>query len=155
MPLTGGCGCGSVRYRVGVEAMFTHACHCTDCQRTTGSAFVIHSVYARDDLHIDGETQVATLPSGSGAGCELHFCSKCGTYIWCRYLYHKVDVIALRVGTLDDTSMVKPQAHIFVRSKQSWFDLPDGVPVFEGAMDRDAVWSAESVARYNATRSFS
>ncbi len=97
---------------------------------------------------------MATLPSGSGAGCELHFCSKCGTYIWCRYLYHKVDVIALRVGTLDDTSMVKPQAHIFVRSKLSWFDLPDGVPVFEGAMDRDAVWSAESVARYNATRSF-
>ncbi|MBT4688428.1 MAG: GFA family protein [Rhodospirillaceae bacterium] len=152
MPLTGGCGCGAVRYRIGVEAMFTHACHCMDCQRTTGSAFVIHSVYARDDLQIVGETQAAILPSGSGAGCELHFCAKCGTYIWCRYLYHKVDVIALRVGTLDDTSKVKPRAHIFLRSKQAWLELPADVPTFEGALDRDAVWPVESVERYNATR---
>ena len=49
-------------------------------------------------------------------------------------------------------SMIKSEAHIFVRSKQTWFNLPNGMPMFEGAMDRDAVWSAESVARYDATR---
>lgn len=128
--------------------MFTHACHCTDCQRTTGSAFVIHSVLLGDDLQVEGETKAGMLPSGSGAGCEIHFCAACGTYIWCRYLYHKVDVIALRVGTLDDTSQVSPQAHIFTRSKQPWLKLPEDVPAFEEALNRDAVWTAESIERY-------
>ncbi len=44
------------------------------------------------------------------------------------------------------------EAHIFVRSKQSWFNLPDGVPMFEGAMDRNAVRSADNIARYDAKR---
>ena len=150
MTLTGGCACGRVRYRINGEPMLIHACHCTDCQRTTGSAFVIHSVIARNELKIGGETQVATLPTGSGAGCDMHFCATCGTYIWCRYLYHQVAVIAIRAGTLDNPNQVRPQAHIFTQSKQPWLRLPDGVPAFDEAFDRNAVWPADSLEKYNS-----
>jgi hypothetical protein len=148
MTLTGGCACGSVRYQIKDEPMFTHACHCLDCQRTTGSAFVIHTVVARDDFAVEGDTRTATLPTGSGAGCDLTFCSECGTYITVRYRYHPVPVIAVRSGTLDDTGKVTPQAHIFTRSKQSWLSLPEDAPAFEEAYDRTQVWPADSVARY-------
>ncbi|MBC8242628.1 MAG: GFA family protein [Alphaproteobacteria bacterium] len=150
MALSGGCACGRVRYQINDELMFTHACHCTDCQRTTGSAFVIHSVLARDELEIEGETQAATLPTGSGVGCDIHFCAACGTYIWCHYLYHKVPVIALRAGTLDDPTQVRPQAHIYTRSMQPWLRLPDGVPAFDEAFDRNAVWPADSSRKYDS-----
>jgi len=148
MALTGGCACGRVRYQINDRPMFTHACHCVDCQRTTGSAFVVHMVIAKDDLEIEGETRAATLPTGSGAGCDFHFCPECGTYIWGRYHFNKVPAIAVRAGTLDDTSIVRPEAHIFTRSKQSWLALPEDAPVFEAAYDRGEVWPPDSLEKY-------
>lgn len=130
--------------------MFTHACHCLDCQRSTGSAFVIHAVIAQKDLTITGETRAGSFPTGSGAGSKLHFCTSCGTFVWAQYLYHQVPVIALRTGTLDNPHAVSPQAHIFVRSKQPWVSLPAEVPTFEQAYDRAQVWPPESVARYES-----
>ena len=149
MALTGGCACGRVRYQIIDDPMFTHACHCVDCQRTTGSAFVIHAIIAREDLEIEGNTRATTLPTGSGAGCDLYFCPDCGTYIWVQYHYHKVPVIAVRAGTLDDTSKVRPQAHIFTRSKQLWLRLTEDAPSFAEAYDRSEVWPPTSLEKYN------
>ena len=150
MAITGRCGCGAVHYEITGEPLFTHACHCTDCQRTTGSAFVVHTVIAEDDLTLNGETRMAVLPSGSGAGCELHACATCAVYIWARYRYHQVPVIAVRSGTLDDPAAFPPGAHIFVASKQPWLTLADGKPQFDAAYRRDEVWPPASNARYDA-----
>ena len=150
MTLTGHCACGRVQYEIKTDPMFTHACHCSDCQRTTGSAFVIHLIIAEVDFEIHGDTRKVTLPTGSGAGCDLHSCVGCATYVWVRYLYHKVPVIAVRAGTLDDVSIVKPLAHIFTRSMQPWFRLPDDVPSYPEACSREEAWPAASVAKYNS-----
>ena len=150
MSLSGRCGCGRVKFTINDVPLFTQACHCLDCQRTTGSAFVIHSIVAETDFNIEGSTSMNTIPTGSGAGCDLHFCTICGTYLWCRYRYHQVPVIAVRGGTLDDTAAVRPQVHIFTRSKQSWFLLPDDVPAYEGACGREGVWPEASGRKYNA-----
>lgn len=150
MSMTGRCACGAVTYEVVGAPLFTHACHCSDCQRTTGSAFVVHVVLVEDDLKLNGETRMAVVPSGSGAGCELHSCAVCADYIWVRYLYHQVPVIALRTGTLDDPSLLPPQAHVFARSMQPWLVLNDGKPQFDGALPRDEMWPPESIARYAA-----
>lgn len=147
---TGRCSCGAVTYELTGEPLFTQACHCLDCQRSTGSAFVVHAVTVEDDLKVQGETKMAIVPSGSDAGCEAHACAVCMDYVWMRYRYHKVPVIALRVGTLDDPTAFQPQAHIFVRSKQPWLTLSDGKPQFEQAAAREDVWPPESVARYDA-----
>ena len=149
LALVGGCACGQVRYQINDDPLFTYACHCTDCQRTTGSAFVVHSTVAKVDFEIEGETQAARLPTGSGAGYDLHFCPKCGTFVWCIYHVRSDPVLIVRTGTLDDTAKLRPQAHIFTRSMQTWFTLPEDVPSFPEAFDRGVVWPTESLKKLN------
>ena len=150
MPLSGRCSCGTVTYDIVDEPLFTQACHCTDCQRTTGSAFTIHIVIPEETLSIEGRTTMAIVTSGSPHGCELHYCERCGVFLWVRYRYHQVPVIAVRGGTLDDPRAVTPQAHIFTRSKQPWIQIPADVPAFEKALDRNQAWPRSSIERYNA-----
>jgi len=148
--LSGQCSCGGVTYEITGEPLFVQACHCTDCQRTTGSAFVVHIVIPESELRIRGRTTMSIAPTGSGQGCELHYCTTCAVFVWVRYLYQQVRAIAVRAGTLNDTNAVAPQAHIFVRSKQEWVLIPPDIPTFEGAADRSVIWPPESIARYDA-----
>lgn len=150
MELRGRCACGRVSYRIADTPMFTHACHCLDCQRTTGSAFVVHMIVAEAEFDIDGATVSTRLPTGSGAGVDLHFCPDCGTYIWAKYLAVDLPMIVVRAGTLQDPGKIQPQAHIFTKTKQPWLELPDGIPEFTEAYDRNEVWPAESLARFHS-----
>ena len=148
MTRTGVCGCGRVRYTIKTDPLFTHACHCQDCQRSTGSAFVVHLMVPERDFEIEGETGATTLPTGSGAGYDPHFCPECGTYIWSKYHLNPAAMVAVRGGTLDDTSDLVVQAHIFTRSKQPWMTLEGDTPSFEEAYEREELWPADSLARY-------
>ena len=150
MKYDGRCACGEVTYGIHDDPLFTQACHCLDCQRTTGSAFVVHLVIAESDFSIHGPTSSSVVPTGSGIGCDLHYCTECATYLWCRYLYHQVAVIAVRSGTLTDPNAVQPQAHIFTKSKQAWLTLPSDVPSFIEAFDKSDVWPRTSIDKYNA-----
>ena len=69
-PIEGGCSCGQVRYQITQKPLFTHACHCTDCQRSTGSAFIVHSWVFEDFWEINGNAQATKLVAGSGAVLE-------------------------------------------------------------------------------------
>ena len=148
--LSGRCSCGTVQYEIRGEPLVTQACHCRDCQRTTGSAFVIHTVICEEDFEITGETRTGLGPTGSGNGCELHSCASCGVLIWVRYRYHQVPVIAVRAGTLENPDAVVPQAHIFLSRKLPWVSVPSDVPQFDEGVDRAQVWSKESIARYES-----
>ena len=147
MKQAGGCACGRVRYVIDGTPVFAHACHCVDCQRTTGSAFLINIFVAKRDLQVVGETKANTLPTGNGSGRDLYFCPDCGTCLWTRY--HKVPegIVLVRGGTLDDTGSVKPQAHLFTKSKPPWVRLPDDVPVFAEGYDRSEVWTPDSLKK--------
>ncbi len=85
-----------------------------------------------------------------GQGRETHFCPECGTNIWIRYLYHNVAVIAVRAGTLEDTSSATPRAHIFSRRMLPWLEISRGVPAYEQMLVRSEVWSQESIAKYES-----
>ena len=130
MVLKGVCNCGSVRYKITDEPIFTNACHCRDCQRSTGSAFVIHSVVLKEDFEIKSVTRLTTLPSGSGAGHDPHFCAKCGTYIWCKCHFSSFPTIVVPTAGLDDASMISPQAHVFTKYKQPWLTFSEDTPAF-------------------------
>ena len=130
MVLKGGCNCGSVHYKITDEPIFTRACHCRDCQRSTGSAFVIHSVVLKEDFEIKGVTRSTILPSGSGAGHDPHFCAKCGTYIWCKCHFSSLPTIVVPTARLDDASMISPQAHLFTVYKQPWLTFSEDTPAF-------------------------
>jgi len=143
---TGRCLCESVRYRLDAPPLFTHACHCLDCQKKTGTAFAMTTIVLRDDLVVTlGETSPTRLSPRSTA----HGCSGCGTCIFVASTRFPATV-TLRAGTLDDASIATPQAHIWVKRKQRWFTLPAGVPRFDENYAMDAVWPAASLARMRA-----
>jgi hypothetical protein len=148
MKLEGGCACGAVRYALTAPPLIVHACHCLDCQRITGGAFVINAWI--ESRHVEGDRSGLashTLKAGSGSKHQLFFCPRCGTYLWSRYGIVPSDCLFVRVGTLDTPSALKPDVHIFTRSKAPWLTLPTEVRKFEGAYQLNKVWPAEKLER--------
>lgn len=146
----GGCACRGVRYRLASPPMFVNCCHCLDCQRQTGSAFVLNALFETDRIQLlQGTPKAVTVPTDSGRPHDIHRCPECCTALWSDY-GRRPALRFLRVGTLDVPSLLAPDAHIFVRSKQPWVGLPAGVPAFEVYYDMQKQWSAESLARRRA-----
>ena len=148
MNLEGGCSCGAIRYKLTESPLIVHACHCRDCQRVTGSGFVINIWIEREFVKRTGATpKSVTLKGGTGQDHDAFFCDKCGTYVWSRYHIAPGDALFVRAGTLDNPNAVKPDVHIFTRSKLPWLRLPDGATAFETAYKIDDVWPAASRER--------
>jgi hypothetical protein len=146
----GGCACGQVRYRLRSAPMFVHCCHCKDCQRQTGSAFVLNALIETDRIEVlSGQTTLFTMPTDSGRPHEVARCPDCGTAVWSRYGGLKV-LTFVRVGTLDEPAAMSPDVHIYTRSKLPWIALPPGAPAFEAYYDSKTLWPAESLARRRA-----
>ena len=147
---TGCCSCGAVQYELTGEPLFTHACHCTLCQRRTGSAFGLSMIIETGHFKLlSGKPASVEIISDSGNKKYNHFCAQCGTVIY-GDSPSLPGLTIIRPGTLDDTSRVTVQAHIWVRSKQPWLVLPDDVPCFEKMYDRDELWPQESLQRLKA-----
>ena len=148
--LDGGCACGAVRYRLAGAPMFVHCCHCLDCQRQTGSAFVLNALIETTAvILLDAQPVRFEMPTESGRPHGIYRCQACGTAVWSEY----GGVAALRfvrVGTLDDPRALAPDVHIYVRSKQPWVALPPGVPAFEAYYDSKKLWPAASLERRRA-----
>ena len=146
----GTCSCGFVKYTIYDAPLFTHACHCDDCKKSTGSAFVVHSMILENCFEVkEGELEGATLPTGSGAGYKPFFCKKCGTYIYCKYDMAPGRII-IRTSTLNDSENFPPQAQIFTRSKVPWITLDDKIPSFENMYDRNNLWPKASLDKLNS-----
>ena len=148
--MDGGCACGQTRYRLRSAPLFVHCCHCRDCQRQTGSAFVVNALIETDRVEIlGGQTTPFGMPTDSGQPHEAARCPGCGTAVWSHYGGLKV-LTFLRVGTLDEPAGLPPDVHIYTRSKLPWVALPAGVPAFEAYYDSKSLWPAESLARRRA-----
>ena len=148
--LEGGCACGEVRYRLASAPMFVHCCHCRDCQRQTGSAFVLNALIETDRVSLlSGDPAPVAMPTESGKPHRIFRCRSCGTALWSEY----GGVQALRfarVGTLDDPAALPPDVHIYTRSKLPWVALPAGKPAFEAYYDSRQLWPAASLERRRA-----
>jgi hypothetical protein len=146
----GGCACGAVRYRMLSTPMFVHCCHCRDCQRQTGSAFVLNALIEADRADvISGEVKPSPMPTDSGRPHNVFRCTACGTAVWSEY-GGLTTLRFVRVGTLDDPSRMQPDVHIYTRSKLPWVALPAGVPAFEAYYDSKKLWPAASLERRRA-----
>jgi hypothetical protein len=143
----GGCACGEVLYRLRSAPLFVHCCHCKDCQRQTGSAFVLNALIETDRVEcLSGDPALFRVPTDSGRPHEVARCSGCGTAVWSHYGGVKA-LTFVRVGTLDEPSALPPDVHIYTRSKLPWIVLPSGTPAFEAYYDSKTLWPAESLAR--------
>ncbi|MGA8570097.1 MAG: GFA family protein [Candidatus Binataceae bacterium] len=148
MRLEGGCSCKAVRYKLTASPLIVHACHCRDCQRISGSAFVINIWIEKEFVQTSGAIPKSfLLEGGGGRNHEVFFCRKCGAYVWSRYHRAPGDALFVRAGTLDKPEAVTPDVHVYTRSKLPWLELPRGVPAFESMYKIEEVWSAESKER--------
>jgi hypothetical protein len=129
--LSGGCHCGQVHYSCETEALNTMLCHCTDCQKFTGSAFSTLVVVPKDQFHIEGKLSQYGA-QGDGEKKYKYACENCGVAV-----YGEVTavphVLVVFAGTLDDEHRraVQPKGHIFTRSMVPWLKLEDDLPRFE------------------------
>jgi hypothetical protein len=132
--------------------MFINCCHCLNCQRQTGSAFVINLLIEADRVELlAARPRVVDVPRDDGSTQTIFRCPSCQVAVFSQYTHPAVRFV--RGGTLDRPSDVSPDAHIFTRSKVPWVTLPDGVPAFEVYYDSKTLWPAASLERLRAVMS--
>jgi hypothetical protein len=149
VPAEGGCSCGAVRYRLTSEPLFTHCCHCLNCQRQTGSAFVINLLIEADRVElIAGDPQPVEVPRDDGSAQRIYRCASCQVAVFSEY--GRPEIKFVRAGTLDEPSRATPDVHIYTSSKVPWITLPESVPAFEVYYDTKALWPAASLERLQA-----
>jgi hypothetical protein len=148
-PREGGCACGEVRYRLTSDPLFTHCCHCLNCQRQTGSAFVINVLIETDRVELLArEPHPVGVPRDGGSMQTIFRCPICQVAVFSEYTHPGVRFV--RAGTLDDPRGVTPDVHIYTRSKLPWLTLPDSVSAFEVYYDTKTLWPAASLERLEA-----
>jgi hypothetical protein len=127
LPLTGGCLCGSVRYEISEPLVSASYCHCTRCQRRTGSAAACSARVTPGSLRItSGEELVKSWDPPDGF--KKAFCSNCGGALWAQNPADP-DVMAVRMGTFDDDPGVRPTHRQFTAYAAVWEPIPDdGLP---------------------------
>jgi hypothetical protein len=114
--LDGRCLCGKVSYQCDGEAVATLVCHCTDCQKQTGSAFSTVVGVPRASLHIDGQLGTfTTVGEDTHAQVQRQFCAACGSPI-VSLPDATPELAFIKAGTLDDSSWLVPQVEIWARS---------------------------------------
>jgi len=147
-PADGGCDCQAIRYRLISAPLFVHCCHCRWCQRESGAAFALNAMIESDRvLNLGLAPNVIHTPSQSGLGQQVARCPRCQVAVWSHYAGSGPVIRFVRVGTLDNPEILPPDIHIFTTSKQAWVQLPAETPAVPEYYERDAYWSAESLAR--------
>ena len=133
--------------------MFVHCCHCTWCQRETGSAFALNALIESDRIKPLGpaETQLVKVSSASGEGQTIARCPQCLIGVWSNYGEDGDYLRFVRVGTLDHSECVPPSVQIYTSTKLPWVVLDEkSVPVREEYYNWREVWPEESKARWKA-----
>ncbi|MBT7505600.1 MAG: GFA family protein [Rhodospirillales bacterium] len=144
----GHCACGAVRYQMIGRPIFVHCCHCTSCQRESGTAFALNAMIESDRVTLmQGTVETVDTPSESGRGQKFIRCVACKVALWSHYGGAGDALKFIRVGTLQTPADIPPDIHIFTASKQPWVILPDDVPSVPKYYDRNEYWSADSLSR--------
>jgi hypothetical protein len=161
-PALGGCACGKIRYRMETHPIIVHCCHCTWCQRESGSSFALNAVIEATNVTllppIDSpsaspcEPLVVPTPSLSGRGQIFYRCPTCYIALWSNYSGGGPIFYFIRAGTLDRKDIVKPDINIYVASKQPWVELDKSIPAFDEFYKPADVWPKESQERMAAAR---
>ncbi|KAH7402545.1 Mss4-like protein, partial [Pyrenochaeta sp. MPI-SDFR-AT-0127] len=153
----GHCTCKTITFSIQAPPLITHCCHCTSCQRESGSAFAINCVVETYNFTITSPASpviigVPSLSSPTGDKHLVAHCAKCFTALYAHYSANK-SLMFVKVGALDDDSRtrMRPDVHIFTSTKVEWVDLrreeENGVKVYEEYYRREEVWSEESLRR--------
>ncbi|MDA0319563.1 MAG: GFA family protein [Proteobacteria bacterium] len=138
MGFSGGCLCGSVRYKVSSDPSFVLNCHCEDCRRSTGSVYGTNVLVDEDKVQITGEVSLYVHTADSGNEMTKRFCPNCGTLLFGNSSGRQ-NSVSIRAGTIDQFDLIKPQMNVFVAKKIESTPINDSLPRSEG-MPTDRAW---------------
>jgi hypothetical protein len=123
LPLTGGCLCGGVRFEVTEAPLSANYCHCTRCQRRTGSAASAQARIAPGSLRLlSGEELLGAFEPADGFAKV--FCTSCGSALWSRDP-DTGEPAGVRMGAFDQDPGVRPSSRQFVDYAAAWEPIPD------------------------------
>jgi len=118
----GGCQCGAIRFEITGEAQTVYACHCSECQKQSASAFGISVNHAPKDFHVtQGQPKCWSRATNSGASMDCFFCGTCGSRLW----HGSGGVVSIKGGAMDETPLVS--CHIWTARKLPWVAIADDV----------------------------
>ena len=138
IPFAGGCGCDRLRYAVTGRPLLVTLCHCTTCQRRTGSAFSMNMLVLREDFKIEkGKSVTRDLKTGSNNINRHHFCEECLVRTHTEPARNP-HLTFVRPGTLDITQDVNPIAQIWTRSAMPW-SIREGVECYDENIDDSSI----------------
>ncbi|MDE2364539.1 MAG: GFA family protein [Hyphomicrobiales bacterium] len=128
--MKGGCLCGQIRYTLKSAPAATVLCHCTHCQKASGSAFSVNLVAPLSEIEMTGTLASYDDTGDSGNLLKRSFCGTCGSSIMSEPAA-RPGVAILKAGSLDDPSSVKPGLQIWTRSAQPWVKFAADMPSME------------------------
>lgn len=130
--ISGGCLCGAARYDGEAEPAMVAICHCTDCQKQSGSAFSVNVGVPTAALTVSGDSLSSyDVVGASGHTVTRRFCSRCGSPLMTEAQAF-AGISFVKAGTLDDSSWVKPTVRIWCDSAQAWGQIDDSMAEVAG-----------------------
>ena len=127
---TGGRACRSVRFECTAEPRRMFNCHCTDCQRATGSGYSAVLVFSRDAVKLTGDIKYYSWTSDRGTLLDRGFCPTCGNPIFILSQANP-SICLLYAPSLDDPKLYRPEHQQWMRSAQPWDKFDQTIPCYE------------------------
>ena len=126
-PRRGSCFCGAVTFIVRNEPRWACHCHCESCRKASGAAFVTWVTFARGDFHV---TSGEIAWHHSSTGVTRGHCPVCGTSLTYEHV-ERADEIDVTLASLDDSTGINPERHIWTQDQAPWFTFDDELPTFD------------------------
>lgn len=131
--ITGHCHCGLIAYRAVIDPSDVSICHCTDCQRLTGSAYRVTAIAQKQNFHMTrGKPRLYVKRGDNGKKRLQYFCGDCGSPIFTTGEGHEARVIGIRVGTIDQRQTLVPTRQTWCASRLAWTAHLDGITALDG-----------------------
>jgi hypothetical protein len=127
---TGSCLCGKVSYSIASKPLRMAQCHCTHCQKSSGTGHMSLAFFNKNDVDIEGETSSYITIADNGNKVTRHFCPECGSRLFGTNNV-MTTITSITVGCLDDHSWFKPGAIVYNKRKPAWDCMDENLPTFE------------------------
>lgn len=127
--ISGNCLCGAVTYSLSEPPLHVAQCHCTDCQKYSGTGHATNAAFAAQAFTVTGPLTTYTSRADSGKEISRSFCKVCGSPI-CSVVEALPGMIVVPAGSMQDPSLVTPQLAFFTSRAPKWDKAMDGIPAF-------------------------
>lgn len=134
-PYLGRCACGAIEYRINAEPLTFYICHCTDCQKLSGSAYGLSMPVLEETLEVlKGAAAKSSFETSAGKSKTVYQCPECFTRLWADPP-GVPGVLLIRPGALENAADLVPVAHTFTDSALPWVSIPADALQFRQAPD--------------------